>query len=615
MTAGIDPQRWGVAPGFHDVTGQWRQALPETVDAILESMGATAEGPPPPAAVTIRTDHPMPPLGPGRLLLDDGATVEVAGALPADIPVGYHEFEPVNSPRYPLIVSPGKVPYPDRSEWGFAAQLYATRSERSWGIGDLADLRELCRWSATLQAGFALVNPLHAPTPSAPVQPSPYYPGSRCFMNPLYIAVEEVDGADRLSGLDKFVAAGRALNSERRIDRDRVWDLKSQALEAIFAEFAGAPDFERFCTERGRPLEMFAAFCALSEHHGTVWREWPAELRHPDGPAVERLVRDGGVAARIRFYSWLQWLLDRQAAAADERLGLVGDLAVGVDPSGPDSWIWQDCFAQNTRVGAPPDEFNTLGQDWGLPPFDPWRLRSRGYAPWIEALRSGMSHGSGLRVDHVMGLFRLYWIPAGSDARNGAYVHYPHDDMLNILALEAHRAGAYVIGEDLGTVEDEVRRDLAERRVLSYRVWWFEDGHPSSWPEQAMGAVTTHDLPTVSGVLSGSDLEAQRRIGMEPNEEASLGLQRKLYERAGAGPESPVEEVISGVYEDLGAAPCRLLVASLEDVLAVEERPNMPGTTDAWPNWSIALPAPLEDLENVPLAERVAERLRRQRST
>lgn len=614
MTAGIDPRRWGVAPGFHDVNGQWQEAPPATVEAVLESMGADGGEPPPPAAVTVRTDHEMPSLGPGRLRLEDGAVTEVDGALPPGIPVGYHVFEPADRPEHPLIVSPGKVPYPDRRQWGFAAQLYATRSEKSWGIGDLADLRELCRWSAQLGAGFALVNPLHAPTPSRPVQPSPYYPGSRCFLNPLYIAVEEVDGADRLSSLDKLVVAGRALNGERRIDRDRVWDLKSDALEDIFAEFGGDPDFDRYRRERGAALEMFAAFCALAELHGTAWREWPSELRHPDRPGVGDFARSGTGVTRIRFYCWLQWLLDRQTAAADDRLGLVADLAVGVDPSGPDSWIWQDSFADGMRVGAPPDEFNTLGQDWGLPPFDPWRLRTAGYAPWIEALRSGMSHGSGLRVDHVMGLFRLYWIPAHCDARGGAYVYYPHHDMLNILALEAYRAGAYVVGEDLGTVEDEVRRDLAERQVLSYRVWWFEDGSPPTWPEQAMGAVTTHDLPTVSGVLTGSDLEAQRRIGMEPNEESSERLLRKLYERTAAGAGSPPEEVIAGVYADLGAAPCRLLVASLEDVLAVEERPNMPGTTDAWPNWSIALPSPLEELENAPLARQVAERLRREPS-
>lgn len=609
MTSGIDPRRWGVAPGFHDVAGEWRESPPETLDAILASMGAGSGEPPPPLAVTVRTDHQLPDLGAGRIRLEDGGELGVAGRLPAALPPGYHTFEPADRPAHPLIVSPGRVPYPRARQWGFAAQLYATRSERSWGIGDLSDLAELGRWASGLGASFTLVNPLHAATPSTPIQPSPYYPGSRCFFNPLYIAVEEVEGAAGLAGMDGLAAAGRALDGDRIIDRDRVWALKSQALESLFAAFSDHAGLERYRRERGTALEQFARFCALAERHGTAWREWPEELRHPDRPAVEAHARSREGSARVAYHAWLQWVTDRQVATAAGRLGLVTDLAVGVDPSGPDSWAWQDSFAEGMRVGAPPDEFNTLGQDWGLPPLDPWRLRAGGYGPWIEALRSGLTHGVGLRVDHVMGLFRLYWIPAGGDARRGAYVRYPHHDMLNILALEADRAGAYVVGEDLGTVEDEVRRDLAERRVLSYRVWWFEEGRPATWPEAAMGAATTHDLPTVAGVLTGSDLEAQRRIGMEPNEESSAALLRKLQERLGSGEGAEPEEVIAGVYDDLGRAPCALLVASLDDVLAVEERPNMPGTTDAWPNWSIALPRPLEELEEAPLARRVATSL------
>jgi 4-alpha-glucanotransferase len=288
---------------------------------------------------------------------------------------------------------------------------------------------------------------------------------------------------------------------------------------------------------------------------------------------------------------------------------LVQDLAVGVDPRGPDSWIWQDEFAFGMRVGAPPDEFNTMGQDWAMPPFDPWRLRDGGYLPWIAALRTGLRHGSGLRVDHVMGLFRLYWIPEGAAASEGAYVRYPYHDLLNILTLEAHRAGAFVVGEDLGTVEEEVRRDLDERKVLSYRVWWFEDEPREAWPADALGAVSTHDLPTVAGVLSGSDIDAQRRIGMHPNEEASTALRSKLMQRTGSDDSSPVEDVITRAHVDLARAPCLVLAATLDDALAVEERPNMPGTLGEWPNWSLALPYPLEDIEQMPLPRSIAEQL------
>lgn len=608
-TAGrVDPERWGVSAGFHDVAGRWRQCPATTLDAILDSMGATPHDPPAPALVTVRTDHQLPPLGPGRIHLEGGGEVECGGGLlPPDLPPGYHELVRPDGPTVPLVVSPGRVPVPDSREWGFAAQLYATRSRRSWGIGDMGDLCELASWSKRLRAGFVMVNPLHAATPGERQQPSPYYPGSRCFMNPLYIEVESVPGVE---GVEALASAGRDLNRVRLIDREKVWALKSQALEAAFDRFGGDPDFDGYCAERGWTLDMFAAFCALAERHAGSWRAWPGGCRHPSGTQV------GAVAAspRARYHKWLQWLLDRQLAGAAAALGVVTDLAVGVDPNGPDSWMWQDAFAPAMSVGAPPDEFNTLGQDWALPPFDPWRLRSSGYAPWIEALRAGLAHGAGLRVDHVMGLFRLFWIPEGTGAAEGAYVRYPHHDMLNIMALEADRAGAWVVGEDLGTVEDEVRRDLGERRVLSYRVWWFEKEPPPTWPHAAMAAVTTHDLPTVAGVFTGSDLEAQHRAGMDPNEDASAALRTRIEQRTGAAATTPLPDVVAAVYRDLSHAPCTLLAASLDDALEVEERPNMPGTTDAWPNWSIALPAPLERIEEALLPKRIAEQLARRAS-
>jgi 4-alpha-glucanotransferase len=601
-----DPELWGVCRGFRDVTGAWREAPAETVEAVLDAMGAEGE-PPPPAAITLRPGADLQALGPGVVLLEEGGERPLGPGLP----FGYHRLQPDEGGEpVRLVVSPGVAPLPRRRQWGFSAQLYATRTKRSWGVGDLGDLGELGSWAAGEGAAFTLVNPLHAATPSVPQEPSPYFPGSRCFTNPLYIAVEDVPGAEALPGLEELAAAARRLNDRRLIDRDAAWELKSAALERLHPLSAGDPAFDAYLAERGRPLQLFASFCAFAEVHGAAWRQWPAALRHPSGPAVASFAAER--RERVRYHAWLQWVLDRQLAAASERLGVVADLAVGVDPSGPDSWIWQDSFAPGMRVGAPPDEFNTLGQDWGLPPFDPWGLRSAAYEPWVEALRAGFRHGAGLRVDHVMGLFRLYWLREGADARAGVYVRYPHEDLLNILALEAHRAGAFVVGEDLGTVEDEVRHELGARQVCSYRVWWFEDSSPAAWPEAALGAVSTHDLPTVAGVYSGSDLEAQRRLGMEPNEESSAALRRKLVERTGAAPGDPVEDVVAGVYRDLARAPCALLCASLDDALAVEERPNMPGTTGgSWPNWSLALPVPLEEIRRRELPRRVAAELRR----
>jgi 4-alpha-glucanotransferase len=511
-----------------------------------------------------------------------------------------------------LIASPGRCPLPEKPAWGFAAQLYAARSRRSWGFGDLADLAQLGRWSAGLGAGFVLVNPLHATSPLFPQQPSPYFPGSRCFLNPLYLAVEQIPGAATIADLGQAAAAGRALNEERLIDRDRVWKIKSRTLEAIFARFASDPRFDAYVEQRGEILLRFATFCALSEVHGGEWRSWPSSVRAAGSAGVGDFSSSAAGSTRVRYHAWLQWQLDQQLEAAGGVLPVVTDLAVGIDPGGADAWMWPDAFAGDIRVGAPPDRYNTHGQDWALPPFDPWRLRAACYEPWIESLRGALRHGGGLRLDHVMGLFRLFWIPVGSVPSEGAYVRYPHDDLLNILALEAQRAGAFVVGEDLGTVESGVRRQLAGRDVMSYRVWWFESKDPAKWPVKAMGAVTTHDLPTVAGVLTGSDLATQRRLGLDPNEEAAAQLERRLRTRTQAEPGTPVDVVVERTYADLARAPCLLLAASLDDALAVEERPNMPTTVDEWPNWRLALPTPLEEIAQAHLSAAMAARLRRQ---
>ena len=361
---------------------------------------------------------------------------------------------------------------------------------------------------------------------------------------------------------------------------------------------------------QGEALAGYAAFCVLAEEHGPDWRTWPAGARHPDGPDVAEVRRTR--YGRWRFHQWLQWLVDRQLGAASAHLSMVQDLAVGVDPDGIDAWLWQDSFAPGMKVGAPPDEFNTRGQDWGLPPFDPWKLRAAGYVPFIETIRAALGHAGGLRLDHVMGLFRLFWIPEGANAADGAYVRYPAADLLDIVALESHRAGAYVVGEDLGTVEPHVRDELAERNVLSYRLVWFEDGPPEEYPERALAAVTTHDLPTVAGLWTGSDLDDQRRIGLEPNEESTKAIRDRLATTLALSDDAPPDDVVAGTCQLLASTPCMLVTAAIDDALAVKERPNMPGTTDQWPNWSLPLPLPLEEIQADPRPRRIAAILARQ---
>ncbi len=594
---------WGVQERWQDAQGAWHDVGPDTLAAVLGAMGTDGDGSPPAGpTLFLRPGRATELAGPADLVTDSGETIRVEGPLPADLPFGYHTLVRLDDGRRTqVVVSPGRCPLPAQAPtWGWAVQLYAARSRESWGMGDLGDLRRLGRWTAReLGGGLILVNPLHASHPTLHQSDSPYFPSSRRFRNPLYLRVEDVDGAGAVDGFEALANAGRALNDQPHIDRNSVFRLKMQALEQIWEGFAGDPAFDTWRESQGDALGDYAAFCVLAEEHGSDWRRWPAGAQHPSGPEVAEVRRTQ--YGRWRFHQWLQWQVDRQLQAASADIDVMHDLAVGVDPAGADGWLWQDVLALDMAVGAPPDEFSTQGQSWGLPPFDPWRLRSAGYQPFIQTIRATLSHAGGLRLDHVMGLFRLWWVPRSADSpKDGAYVRYCKDDLLDIVALECHRAGAYAVGEDLGTVEDHVREELAARAVLSYRLVWFEDKPPVQYPKQALAAVTTHDLPTVAGLWTGHDVEDQRRIGMEPNEEGTRELRERLRRVAGVDDGAPVEEVVKATYEALSQAPCMLLTAGLDDALGVEERPNMPGTLDQWPNWRIALPMPLEEIETHP---------------
>ncbi|HJV08185.1 MAG TPA: 4-alpha-glucanotransferase [Acidimicrobiales bacterium] len=591
---------WGVQQRWQDAQGKWHEVSPETVAAMLAAMGTDGDGGPPAGpTLFVRPGRPTAVDGPADLTTEAGDVIPVDGELPADLPFGYHTLVSADDGRRTdVVVSPGRCPLPALAPtWGWAVQLYAVRSASSWGMGDLGDLGRLGRWtSEELGGGLILVNPLHAAHPTLPQSTSPYFPSSRRFRNPLYLRVEDVAGAGALDDLDALVAAGRALNTKPHIDRDSVFRLKMGALERIWEGFAGDPAFDAWREAQGDALGDYAAFCVLAEEHGPDWRQWPAGAQHPDGPDVAEVLRTQ--YGRWRFHQWLQWLVDRQLQSASADIDVMHDLAVGVDPAGADGWLWQDVLALDMAVGAPPDEFSTQGQSWGLPPFDPWRLRGAGYHPFIQTIRATLGHAGGLRLDHVMGLFRLWWVPRDADSpADGAYVRYCHDDLLDIVALECHRAGAYAVGEDLGTVEDHVREELADRGVLSYRLVWFEDRPPAEYPEQALAAVTTHDLPTIAGLWTGTDLEDQKDIGVAPNEEGTRELRERLKRVAGVDDDAPVNEVVTATYDALSNAPCMLLTAGLDDALGVQERPNMPGTLDEWPNWRIALPLTLEEIE------------------
>jgi 4-alpha-glucanotransferase len=565
---------WGIDEDYQDFAGRRHRVAGPTLEALRAVMGPPAQGPYD-DVVVVREGTSWGQ--PGDLKLEAGVVRAGEG-----LPLGYHDFLPAGRRRpIRLIVTPGRCHLPDELRgWGWAAQLYATRSRRSWGIGDLADLRRLGGWSRSLGARLIMVNPLVADTPVLPLEPSPYFPSSRRFRNPLYLHVEGGPGP-----------------GPRRIDRDAVFTGKMKALAEQFARAGASVEFDRFRLEQGPALAQWAAFAAIAEVHGRDWRRWPGELRRPEGAAVAAFAQ----SPRARFHAWLQWRLDEQLAQAAGEIGLVQDLPIGLDAGGADAWCWQELLAQGVSVGAPPDEYNPAGQDWGLTPFVPHRLRAAGYQPLVETLRAMFRHAVGLRVDHVMGLFRLYWIPAG--LKEGGYVRTHAEEILAIIALESVRARAFVVGEDLGTVEPGVREAMAEHAMLSYRLLYFEEGAPEEYPEQALATVSTHDLPTIAGLWSGADLERSQAAGVAQNE---AGLQA-LREKLGRGEDA--EAVVAATYTALARAPSRLLLATLEDALAVEERPNLPGAAADFPSWSMALPVPLEELEERALPRKIAEAL------
>jgi 4-alpha-glucanotransferase len=590
-----DPTAWGIEAGYLDVERRWRDVPDETVAALGRSLGVTPDGPPRSPVLTARPGEPLGLDGTVEITTEDGAVVRVTGTLPPDFPCGYHDvIHPDSESVLRLIVAPPRCYLPDDLvTWGWAIQLYAARSRASWGIGDLGDLRQINEWSGRLGAGMTLINPLHSVDPE-PDRPSPYYPSSRLFRNPLYLRIEDIDGGTGSHDVARLADAGRSLNAGRRIDRREVHRLKRKALEILWRSFSGDDAFDRYRSEVGPPLRAYATFVALAEQMGSDWRTWPSEFRHPSAPGVARAARDLG--ERILFHEWVQWCLDRQFQRASENYAVANDLAIGVDPAGADAWIWQDCFAKDVTVGAPPDDFNLSGQDWGVLAFNPWTLRRSRYEPFIYTIRASLRHAGGLRYDHVMGLFRLFLIPRGHGAVCGGYVRYPSRDLLDIIALESHRAGAYIVGEDLGTVEAGVRHKLARRNILSYRLMLFEDATPERYPRLALAGVSNHDLPTLAGLWERSDLADQATAGVAVNETFAAAARARLL-AAGVPPEASSEDAALAAYRALARAPSALVTATLEDALGVVERPNIPGSGPRRANWSLALPVPREEIE------------------
>jgi len=599
---------WGIDTRWVDAQGEAQTVAPDTLETLRQLIGRPPEDLELRAPLVTRRGRPLEGTT-GQVECEDGTERRLAEQVPDDFPLGYHLLHDRDGGTRRLIVSPGRCWLPDQwRAWGLAVQLYAARSRSSWGIGDLADLHALREWLQRAGAGFCMVNPLHAVAPTPEQETSPYLPATRRWRNPLYLRVEEVPGADGVD-LTGAAAAGRALLDEPFVDRDAVWRLKRAALEQVFAVRGRDDRFDEWRSRHGTSLEDFARWCALAEVHGPDWRSWPSEVRRPDGAAVDRFAAQNG--DRVAFHAWVQWVLDLQLERASGDLTVVQDLPIGVAGGGADAWAWQDQIAAGVEVGAPPDVFNPRGQKWGSPPFIPWRLREEGYDAFIATIRGTIAGAGGLRIDHVMGLFRLWWVPPGGSPVDGAYVRYPSADMLDIVALESQRAAAIVVGEDLGTVEPGVRETLAATGLLAYKLLWFENDDPADWPVSSMAAVTTHDLPTVAGLWTGADLEEQRQLGVGEDDELTQGrtqLMERLMQPTGLDDTDSPGEAVVAAHRLLARAPSTLLVATLEDAVADERRPNMPGTTER-PNWSVPLPVLVDDLESHPTARAVTDLL------
>jgi 4-alpha-glucanotransferase len=562
-------------------------------------------------------------------LVDGRQVGEATFEVPADLPLGWHTLHARGDSvqaQATLVVTPARLELPaavagDERCWGFMTQLYAVRSRRSWGVGDLADLAELAVWSgADLGADFVLVNPLHAAEPAAPMEPSPYLPTTRRFVNPLYIRVEDVPEVAYMPAAERQLLewqseSAQADNTAGTIDRDAAWAAKRSALESVYQlprTLARARAFEQFVAGQGEGLQSFATWCALAEVHGPRWTTWPVELR--DRASREVAAEAERLAPRVEFYCWLQWLADEQLAAAQRRallagmrLGIVHDMAVGVHPEGADAWSLGAALARGVTVGAPPDAFNQQGQDWSQPPWRPDQLAELGYAPYRDMLRTVLRHAGGLRVDHVLGLFRLWWVPEGAGPEAGTYVRYDHEALVGILALEAHRSGAVVVGEDLGVVEPWVRDYLAERGVFGTSILWFEkDGEgrpldPESWRELCLATVATHDLPPTAGYLAGEHIALRERLGLltrAPEEERAVDeadrarVLELLRDRGLLRDGATEHEVVEALHRFLTWTPARLVGVSLADAVGDRRTVNQPGTHEQYPNWRLPLADP-----------------------
>ena len=575
--------------------------------------------------------------------------------LPGELPHGYHTLHVAldggASASCALVVAPLPCHEPGVLHdggrlWGVAVQLYTLRSEQNWGIGDFSDLAAVVRTCAGQGAAFIGLNPLHSLFPGNPWQFSPYSASSRHFLNVLYIAVDRVaefahcaEAQASVNAAD-FQAELARLRSTPCVDYPGVAQAKLRILRLLHGQFrrdkalhasSRAAQFQAYLAERGESLRRHALHDAIDQHMRSIdgnrywgWPTWPEELRDPTHPGVHAFEQSH--AESVEFHAWLQWLADEQLGAAQSLgrqlgmpIGLYGDYAVGVNPSGSETWSDQALYRMGAGVGAPPDALALKGQDWGIPPQDPNVLMAEQYLPFRNLIAANMRHFGALRLDHVMALFRQWWVPAGRGSNDGGYVHYPLDDLMSVLALESERHDCLVVGEDLGTVPPEMSHAMNDRTVYSYRVLLFEkrpDGSfmaPGEYPRRAIATVTTHDLPTLRGYWSGGDIDLRQRLSLYPDEEtrqhvadervrdrhallAALEANGLQPAGASAAPDGYTDALSHAIHVYLARTAAALVVLQAEDIIGMPDPVNVPGTNEEHANWQRKMACRIDEI-------------------
>ena len=646
--------RWGIESEYVDAFGQRQVVAPAALERIL-GIVSTANVQPDdttvlPPAIVVRQGHPtqldLATVEPDTPILWEIADAHGAAAhsgtaaddrqLPETLPIGSYTLRlwlpgksGIEEHASPLLVAPSRAYQgddPDARTWVLAVQLYGVRSHRNWGHGDFTDLAALIELAADVGAGGIGVNPLHAMFDDSPQRASPYAPNSRLFLNVLYIDAEAIE---EFPGLDPAGQAEVArLRNAEQVDYPGVAKAKLAALRLAYARFrAGARperrrDFKHFKEERGPQLARFASFEVLRRRLAGSWWEWPKAWREPSEAVLSALSATDADA--IGFYEYVQWIADRQLAACREKararglpIGLYLDVAVGVDAAGADAWSEQSAILHSLSAGAPPDQFNPAGQNWGIAAFHPRGLTAHAFEPFRQTIAAAMRYANAIRIDHVLGLNRLFLVPHGAPPGEGAYFRFPLEALLAVVAQESVRHRCIVIGEDLGTVPDDLRDKLADWGLWSHRVLLFEryaNGlfiAPERYPAMALATFSTHDLPTLAGWRSGHDIAVRRSLGMQPGEDEAE-RRRSVAALQGALAYAGIDGAgdLTGVVRYLAATPSRLVVVSIEDVLAIVDQPNLPGTIDEHPNWRQRLPLPLEAWSGCEQLHRVAQLFR-----